>query len=487
MNKPLYNLSVQEAAGLLAGGELSAVELCQAVLKRIEQVEDEVKAYITLTPELALDKAKHVDEKRSKRAELSPLAGIPVSIKDSFVTKGIRTTVASKVLGNYIGQYDATVVERLKAADAVIVGKTNLDEFSLGFTTETSAFQVTGNPWDTSRTPGGSSGGAAASVAAGQCLYGIGSEHYDSVRQPAAWCGVTGFKGTYGTVSRYGIVAMASSLECPGVLAQSAYDAGLVFSVISGHDDKDANSLPRRAEAYHQLLATDIKGMKIGIADEYFDPDIEPGVLAAVEQALAEFKNLGVELVKIELPPLAETSSIFEVLYRAEVSSNLARYDGLRYGTHPSGKVDLDSHYQQVRQQFGPLLQTQIMTDLRAIASGEFDKVYHDALKLRRIVSEAFERIFKSVDVIISPMSPCIDGAYHGTPETDRFRPIVDRIAQMPALCGLPGMSIPCGFSEGLPVGMQIFGPLFSEQNILNAAHTYQTATKWHEQKPVVD
>lgn len=485
-------MSIVQLHSLIINGEKSCLEITREILARIDKLESKINAFITITPKDAIRKAKEVDRKVTRGENIHLLAGIPVAIKDSFLTKGIKTTVASRVLENYIGQYDATVVEKLKKNDAVIVGKTNLDEFSLGFTTETSVFGPTSNPWDITRTPGGSSGGSAAAVASGESIYSIGSEHYDSIRQPAAWCGVVGFKPTYGLVSRYGIVAMASSLECPGPITKTVEDAAIVLDVLSGFDIRDANSLKVNINNYFKNLKPLAKNIKIGIAKEYFSSGVEKDVLKVVQEAIKTLKKLGSELVEISLPSLRETSTIFEVLYRAEVASNLARYDGVRYGGSIDKVKSWQDLYLQTRKNFGPLLKQQMLTDLRALSGGEFESIYDDALKLRRLVINEFSQIFKNVDLIVSPMSPCIafkkgfyrKGKYYGNKQTDSFRPVVDIIAQLPALCGFPGISIPCGFSKNLPVGLQIYGPLFSEQLILNTAYAYERATSWNKMMP---
>ncbi|MDP2860407.1 MAG: amidase [bacterium] len=475
----LFYLTIAELHSLLKKGKITSAEITQSVFKRIKNVEPRVKSFITLREEEALKEANLIDRKIADKQSLSCLAGIPVAVKDSFSTKGIKTTAGSKILENYTSPYDATVVKKLKEAGAIIIGKTNLDEFSLGFTTETSAFGPTNNPWDLTRVPGGSSGGSAAAVAAGETIFAIGSEHYDSIRQPAAWCGVVGFKPTYGRVSRYGIVAMASSLECPGPITGTVEDAATVLDIIGGYDEHDANSLKRKPPFFQKNLNSSISGLKIGLADEYFSSAVEPPVLETTEKAVKVLRSAGARFLKIKLPSIKTTSPIFEVLYRAEVASNLARYDGIRYGG-------------ETRDKFGPLLKYQILTDLRAISGGEFEPLYRDALRLRAMVSEEFAAIFGKVDLLVSPMSPSLpfkkgfyrDGKYHGTKETDRFRSIVDIIAQLPALCGLPGISVPCGFSKGLPIGLQLYGPLFGEQKILNAAYAYEKETEWYKIKP---
>lgn len=487
----LFTKPIRKLNKMLVEREISSKELVGYYLTRIEQLNPSLNAYITIVKDSALKIAEEMDT--SGITPTSPLlTGIPVAIKDSFLTYGIRTTAGSAVLKDYIGQYDSTVVKKLKEAGAVVLGKTNLDEFSLGFTTETSAFGTTYNPWNINYLPGGSSGGSAAAVSAGLAPFAVGSEHYDSIRQPAAWCGVVGLKPTYGLVSRYGIVAMASSLECPGPITRTVEDAGIVLSYIAGKDPRDANSVAHDITNIGKSLNTDISNVRIGIPDEYLSESVDEGVLNSVITAIEVIKKLGANITKVELPPVEHTSSIFEILYRVEVSSNLARYDGIRYGSPEHLSNDTEQMYREVRKKFGPLLKYQMMTDLRAISAKDFQQIYDDALKLRTLVTRYFNKLFNTVDVIIGPTSPCLpyekgffrEGRYHGTKKTDKYKTFVDMSAQLPALCGFPGISIPCGFSEGLPVGLQLFGPLFSEKLLLNVAGAYEKEAGWYRKFP---
>jgi aspartyl-tRNA(Asn)/glutamyl-tRNA(Gln) amidotransferase subunit A len=488
----LPELTIHEAREGLVQKKFSSKDLTLACLSRIKSLEEKVKAFITVTSETALKQAERVDKKIARGEKISPLAGIPVSIKDVFCTKGIRTTTGSKILENYIPVYDATVVARLKQNEAVILGKTNQDEFALGFTTETSAFRVTSNPWDLSRTPGGSGGGSAASVISGEVIYSLASEHCDSIRQPAAWCGIVGLKPTYGRASRFGIVAMASSLECPGPMTKCVKDAAIVAQVISGKDSHDATTAEIQVPNYERNLSAKIEGVKVGVPKEYFREEVEEEVKEKVYKAIKVFKVLKAKIKAIKLFPAEYSAAVYEVLYRAEVASNLSRYDGIRYGFRDKKTKGLMGQYYKTRDKFGLLLKRQILTDLRAIAGGNFDKIYEKALKVRRLVKEDFERVFKEVDVIIGPMSPCIAfkkgfyklGAHQATDKTDKLRSLVDMYAEPPTLCGFPGISIPCGFSEGLPIGLQIFGPQFLEQIVLNVAFAYEQATNWHKIRP---
>lgn len=492
--KPLYDQSITEISELIKGKKVSSVELTKAVLKRINSVEPKVKAFITLTPELALKQARAADKKIHKKKEISVIAGIPLSVKDVFATKGIKTTTGSKILYNYIPPYDATVIKRIKNADGVIVGKTNQDEFARGFTTETSFFKITANPWDLSRTPGGSSGGSAASVAAGESIYSLCSEHYDSIRQPAAWCGVVGFKPTYGRVSRYGIVAMASSLECPGTICKSVKDAAIVLEIIAGYDPLDSNSVKKAVPPYSKNLSFDIRKIVLGVPKEYLGKGIESGIKINILNAIKIFQKLGAKVKEVTLLPAEYSTAVYEILYASEVASNLARYDGIRYGFSVKKPKNLKEQYFTSRKVFGPLIKTQIITDLRSLSGGGFEKIYHQALKVRRLVKSDFDGVFKGVNLIVGPMSPCIaykkgfysGGKYQPTEKTDQFRPLVNLYSHPPTLVGLPGISVPCGFSQSLPVGLQIYGPKYSEQLILNAAYAYENETQWYKIKPTL-
>jgi len=485
-------LTIKELHNGLVKKRFSSVDLTKYCLRRIEVLERKLKAFISLCPEKALDKAKIVDRKIARGIKTSLLAGIPVAIKDSFITKNLKSTTASQILEDFKPVYDAAAVARLKQNDAVIIGKTNLDEFSLGFTTEASAFQISSNPWDLSRTPGGSSGGSAAAVSSGEAIYALCSEHFDSIRQPAAWCNLVGFKPTYGRASRYGIVTMSSSLECPGPMTKTVEDAALVLEAISGWSPDDATTIKEPVPRYSRSLSSQVKGIKIGLPREYFTNDVELGVRKAVSKAISVFRKLGAEFNEIDLFPVRFASAVYGVLYRAEVASNLARYDGIRYG-HWQESESLQKMYGNNRRVFGPLVKKQILTDVRAVARGQFEDVYRKALRVRELIARDFkERVFREVDFVIGPMSPCVafkkgffrDGEYQRTVKTDRFRPLVDAIAGLPTLCGYPGISVPCGFSKGLPVGLQIYGPALSEQKILNLAFAYEQETKWYKIKP---
>ncbi len=468
----LNQLTIKQAKEGLKQKKFSSLDLTKACLERIKQVEGKINAFVTVTEKEALEAAKKADELalQGETLETKPLLGIPVSIKDNFCTEGIQTTASSKVLEGFIPPYDATVVSRLKNAGVVIVGKTNLDAWAHGSSTETSDFGATKNPWNTSHLPGGSSGGAAASMAADEAIAAIGSETAGSIRQPADWCGVVGLKPTYGRVSRYGVVAMASSLDSPGPITKSVEDAALILQILAGKDQFDATTLPDVTENYSANLTKKISGLKIGVSDEYFE-----GVNAQVKQKVLEALNvlekMGAKLVEIKLFEPKYAIAVYTILQRAEVSSNLARYDGIRFG--------------QDRSFFGEEAKRRIMLGTYALSAGYYDQYYNKARKVRTVIVEDFKRAFKEVDVIIAPTNPTTALPIGASKDNLMFGEKADMLVEPSSIAGLPGINVPCGFSkEGLPIGMQIIGPQLSESLILNVAYQYEQATKWHEEKP---
>ena len=477
-----WKLNIEEANILLRHKDISSYELTGSIYKRISQKEKEINAYTTLIDKTSvLRKAKESDERHKKSGYRSKLDGIPFSIKDSFVTENVYSTAGSCVLKNYIGQYNATVYQKLIDSGAILLGKNNLDEFCMGFTTETSCFGTTSNPYDTKRVAGGSSGGSAAAVAAGECIFFIGSEHYDSIRQPAAWCGVVGFKPTYGAVSRYGIIAMASSLECPGPITKTVKDAATVLSIIYGKDEHDANTFSPHSKAKFKIKDIQMN-LRIGLAMDYLDDFVDREVLKVFKNVLKVFKELGIEVKEIKLPPIKDTTSIFEVLYRSEVASNLSRYDGIRYPLLEEKQSNIEEQYNVIRKKFGPLLKYLMISELRSLSGAEFDGIYKDALRMRALIDVYFKKVFEKVDLIISPMSPCIafkkgfykNGKYLSNKNTDKYKPFIDMVAQLPSLSGFPGISVPCGLADGMPVGLNIYGPRFAEQKILDLAYLFE-------------
>ncbi len=488
MKEELHYLTIHQAHKLLQEGQITSIELTEAVLRQIEKVESSIKAYITLTPELALEQARLADEKitQHRRAgeDFNPLLGIPISIKDIICTEGIRTTCASRILENFIPPYDATVVAKLKEAGAVIVGKTNLDEFAMGSSTENSAFFPTRNPWDLDRVPGGSSGGSAAAVAAGECLASLGTDTGGSVRQPAAFCGVTGLKPSYGRVSRYGLVAFASSLDQIGPITRDVTDAAILLSIIAGHDPKDSTSVDEPVPDYLKALVPEIKGIKVGVPKEYFIEGMEEGVERAVREAIDCLEELGAEIIEISLPHTEYALPTYYLIAPAEASANLARYDGVKYGLHLSAS-DLWDEYRLSRGNgFGPEVKRRIMLGTYALSAGYYDAYYLKAQKVRTLIKKDFDEAFEKVDVIIAPTSPTV--AFRlGEKVEDPLKMYLSDVFTIPVnLAGICAISIPCGFSENLPVGLQIMGPAFGEEVILKVAYAYEQANSWHLKKP---
>lgn len=488
MGTELHYLTIYQAHKLLKEGQITSFELTEAVLRRIEEVENLLRAYITLTPELALEQARLADAKiahyRRTGEDFSPLLGIPISIKDIICTEGIRTTCASRILENFIPPYDATVVVKLKEAGAVILGKTNLDEFAMGSSTENSAFSPTRNPWDLDRVPGGSSGGSAAAVAAGECLGSLGTDTGGSVRQPAAFCGITGLKPSYGRVSRYGLVAFASSLDQIGPITRDVTDAAILLSIIAGHDPKDSTSVDTPVPDYLKALVPEIKGIKVGVPKEYFIEGMEDGVEKAVREAIDCLEELGAEVIEINLPHTDYALPTYYLIAPAEASANLARYDGVKYGLYLSAS-DLWGDYRLTRGNgFGPEVKRRIMLGTYALSAGYYDAYYLKAQKVRTLIKKDFDEAFEKVDVIVAPTSPTV--AFRlGEKVEDPLKMYLSDVFTIPVnLAGICAISIPCGFSENLPVGLQIMGPAFGEEVVLRVAYAYEQANSWHLKKP---
>lgn len=447
----------------------SSVEITKAYLAQIKKQEPSINAFVTVTDEEALANAKAADERRAAGDEL-PLLGIPISIKDNYCTKGIRTTASSKVLDDFLPPYDATVVKRLKAAGMVMLGKTNMDAWAHGSSTETSDYGTTKNPWNTNHLPGGSSGGAAASVAADEAVIGMGSETAGSIRQPASWCGVVGLKPTYGRVSRYGVVAMGSSLDCPGPIANSVEDAASILTMIAGKDELDATTSPNPVEDYTVDLKKPLNGLKIGISDVYFN-GVEDEVTAAVQQAIKDLEKLGATVKKLALFDPKYAIAVYTIIQRAEVSSNLARYDGIRYGWG--------------RHKFGKEAKRRVMLGTYALSSGYYDQYYNKASKVRTVIIDDFHKAYKEVDIIVAPTSPTPALEVGASEKSAMFGELADVLVEPSSVAGIPGINVPVGLTKaGLPIGMQIMGPFFSEKLICNVAHQYEQATPWHEKRP---
>ncbi|HZU67360.1 MAG TPA: Asp-tRNA(Asn)/Glu-tRNA(Gln) amidotransferase subunit GatA [Ktedonobacteraceae bacterium] len=465
----LYELTITEARKGLQEKKFSSRELTSACLERMKAIEPKVHAFVTFTEEQALEQAQKADF-LIESGDVRPLLGVPISIKDNFCTNGVRTTASSNVLRNFVPPYDATVVRRVTEAGAISLGKTNMDAFAHGSSTEASDFGPTRNPWNIERLPGGSSGGAAASVAADEAIAAVGSETAGSIRQPAAWCGVVGLKPTYGRVSRYGVIAMASSLDSPGPITKSVEDAALMLEVLAGHDPMDATTSPLPPKAYRKLLKEKRENLTIGISDDYFN-GVDPEIVAAVQKSLQEFERLGHKVKKIKLFDPQYAIAVYTILQRSEVSSNLARYDGIRYGFG--------------REAFGEEAQRRIMLGTYSLSAGYYDAYYAKAQKVRTLIVEDFAKAFEEVDVVIGPTSPSTALPVGSSKDHPMFGEISDVLVEPSTIAGLPGISMCCGFSsELLPISMQIIGPYFIEDLILNLAYQYEQVTDWSNRKP---
>ncbi len=481
----LYELSIHEAHDWLKKGEISALELTQAVIERIVAVDNDIKAYLTLTPELALEQAREADRRRAA-VEDNPLLGIPLAIKDVICTEGVPTTCGSKILENFVPPYDATVMALLSSQGAVLLGKTNMDEFAMGSSTENSAFFVTHNPWDLSRVPGGSSGGSAAAVAADECLGALGSDTGGSVRQPAAFCGVVGLKPTYGRVSRYGLIAFASSLDQIGPLGKDVTDCAILLNAIACYDPRDSTSMNVPVPDYTQALVDDLQRTRVGVPKEYFVEGMQPEVEQRVREAIDQLAGLGAEVVEVSLPHTEYSLPTYYLIAPAEASANLARYDGVKYGLSYQGR-ELWDNYKRTRQLgFGPEVKRRIMLGTYALSAGYYDAYYLKAQKVRTLIKQDFDRAFEDVDVIVAPTSPTVAFKI-GEKVDDPLQMYLSDIFTLAVnLAGICGISIPCGFAAGLPVGLQIIGKAFAEETILRVAYAYEQATEWHKRRPTL-
>ena len=480
----MQNKTIAELSAGLKKRQYSSEELTRTFLDRIAKLDHKLNSYITITTEQALASAREAD-KRLASGKASPLTGIPIAHKDIFCTKDIKTSCGSKMLDNFIAPYDATVVKRLKDVDVVMLGKTNMDEFAMGSSNETSFYGPVRNPWDLQAVPGGSSGGSAAAVAARLTTAATGTDTGGSIRQPAALCGITGIKPTYGRVSRYGMIAFASSLDQGGPIARTAEDAAMLLNVIAGFDIQDSTSVDMAVPDYCATLENSMSGLKIGLPKEYFDEGLDAGVEQVIQEALNQYKAMGAELVEISLPNTKLSVPTYYVVAPAECSSNLSRYDGVRFGYRCENPKDLEDLYKRSRgEAFGAEVKRRIMIGTYALSAGYYDAYYLKAQKLRHLISEDFKQAFAKVDVIIGPTSPTV--AFNIGEKTDD--PVTMYLSDIYTiavnLAGLPGMSIPVGFSGKRPVGMQLIGNYFAEARLLNVAHKYQQATDWHAKVP---
>lgn len=472
---------------MLVDQEISAEEIVNAVYRRIEAVEDKIKAYLLLTKERAIGQARAVDKQIQAGQDVGPLAGIPLAIKDNMCIDGVRTTCASKILYNFVPPYSATVVEKLDGSGAVTMGKTNLDEFAMGSSTENSGFAPTRNPWDTSRVPGGSSGGSAAAVAAHETVLGLGSDTGGSIRQPAALCGVVGMKPTYGTVSRYGLVAFASSLDQIGPFSKDVTDCALLLNAICGHDPKDSTSARMNYPDFTSYLNGSIQGMKIGVPKEYMGQGIDPEVRRVIQNALKKMAELGAEVEETTLPHTEYALPVYYIIAPAEASSNLARYDGVKYGLRDEQAQDVVDMFKRSRSQgFGTEVKRRIMLGTYALSAGYYDAYYLKALKVRTLIKQDFDRAFEKYDLLVAPTAPTTAFKV-GDKVDDPMQMYLQDVCTLSInLAGIPGMSVPCGLAHDLPVGLQLIGKPFGEGTLLTMAHAFEQSTEYHRLQPAL-
>lgn len=477
----LYKLTAHELHDKLVKKEISSVELTENVYSRIDEVEDKVQAYVTLDKENALAQAAKVDAKIAAGEEIAPLAGIPGAIKDNICTKGLLTTCSSKMLSNVVPIYDAHVITKLRADDAIFTGKTNMDEFAMGSTTETSYFHKTYNPWNLERVPGGSSGGSAAAIAAGEAIWSLGSDTGGSIRQPASFNGCVGIKPTYGRVSRYGCVAFASSLDQIGPITRDVTDAATVLNCICGKDEHDSTSLPVDVPDFTKALRTDVKGLRIGLPKEYYGEGVDAKVKAEIEKAVKKYEELGAEIVDVSLPHTEYAVITYYIIAPAEASANLARYDGVRYGFRASNATSAPEMTRLSRTEgFGPEVRRRIMLGTYVLSSGYYDAYYKKAMQVRTLIRRDFNEAFEKCDVLLTPTSPVV--AYPVDGKMDPLSIYMLDVTTIPVnMAGLPGISIPCGFADGMPVGMQLIGKVLDEETVLRAAYTFEQATDFHK------
>ena len=481
----MFEKTLSELAQDLRNGTISSVELTQAFIDRINNCDSEYNSFITTTPELALAQAKAADASLAA-GTAGAFTGLPIAHKDLFCTEGVRTSCGSKMLDNFESPYDATVVAKFKSAGAVMLGKTNMDEFAMGSTNESSFYGACKNPWDTSRVPGGSSGGSAAAVAARLTPAATGSDTGGSIRQPAAFCGITGIKPTYGRVSRYGMVAYASSLDQGGPMARSAEDCALMLNVMVGQDSMDSTSSAQPTEDYTASLNNSLQGLKIGVPKEFMSADLDSAMAAQIEAAIKQLESLGATVKEVSLPNTRMSIPAYYIIAPAEASSNLSRFDGVRYGYRCEDPQDLEDLYKRTRGEgFGSEVKRRIMVGTYALCAGYYDAYYNKAQQIRRLIQQDFMRIFEEVDVIVGPTTPS-PAFTIGEKVNDPVAMYMEDIFTLSLnLAGLPGMSVPCGQVNGLPVGLQLIGNYFDEARLLNVAHQYQQNTEWHTLSPV--
>ena len=483
----LFSLTLHETSDKLRKREVSSQELTEAVFQRIAQTDGFIHSYITVCRDAAIAQAKEADDRLKQKESPSPLLGIPIALKDNLLTQDLRTTCASKILENFIPPYDATAVAKVRSTGAVITGKTNLDEFAMGSSAENSAFFSTRNPWHLEHVPGGSSGGSAASVAADQCIAALGTDTGGSIRQPAAFCGIVGLKPTYGRVSRYGVIAFASSMDQVGPMTKDVRDCALLLEAISGHDPADATSVKLPVPSYSKSLTGEIAGLRLGIPKEYFTAGLQPAVNEALMNAVHQLENRGAIVEQISLPHTEYAVAVYYIIATAEASSNLARYDGMRYGQRADGG-DLTETYMASRAQgLGPEVKRRIMLGTYALSAGYYDAYYLKAQKVRTLIQRDFQTAFEHCDAIITPTSPTTAFKLSEKIKNPLQMYLSDICTISINLAGVPAISVPCGLDrEGLPIGMQVIGKHFDEATILRIADAYEQQTEWHRKKPAL-
>ncbi|MEM7007860.1 MAG: Asp-tRNA(Asn)/Glu-tRNA(Gln) amidotransferase subunit GatA [Thermodesulfobacteriota bacterium] len=482
------HLTIKHASELIESKEISPVELANAFLQRIEEKDQALNTYISVMADRALETAAQAEKEILSGNYKGPLHGIPLALKDIFITKDVTTTCGSKMLENFIPPYDATVTQKLMDSGAVILGKNNMDEFAMGSSTENSFFGPTKNPWDIEKVPGGSSGGSASATAASLCMGSIGTDTGGSIRQPAAFCGVVGMKPTYGRVSRFGMVAFASSLDQAGPFTKTVEDTALILNSISGHDPKDSTCANVAVPDYTQALKDDLKGLKIGVPKEYFVDGMDEDVEQAAKLAISELQNLGAEIIEISLPHTEYAVLTYYIIAPSEASSNLARYDGVKYGYRAQGAETLNEMYFKTRAEgFGDEVKRRIMLGTYALSSGYYDAYYLKAQKVRTLIKKDFDQAFEKVDAIVAPTTPEVAFKI-GEKTQDPLTMYLSDVLTIPCnIAGLPGISVPCGFSkEGLPIGIQVLGKAFDEETVLHVAHSYENNTDWSNKTPEI-
>ena len=482
----IHELSIQETHELLSSRKISSEELTRAYLERIQRLDPQVKSYVTVSEDVALEQAKKADERIKLGEGLTPLTGIPYSAKDSISTRGVNTTCSSKILENYKPFYDSTAIKKLNSVGSVLLGKNNMDEFGMGSSTETSGFFTTRNPWNFDYVPGGSSGGSAAAVAAGLAPFTLGEDTGGSVRHPASFCGVTGLKTTYGRVSRYGLIPLVSSFDTIGPMARSAYDVALVLEAIAGHDPKDSTSRIEPVQSYSESLkkAESLRGLRIGIPKEYFVEGLDEEVDASVRAAIKQIESLGADVVEVSLPHTQYAIPVYYLILFAEASSNLAKYDGVRFGLSERTGDLMDVYLKTREAGFGAETKRRIMLGTFALSAGYYDAYYLKAQKVRALIRQDFQKAFETCDALITPVAPTTAFRIGEKISNPLDMYLSDVFVVAVNLAGIPAMSVPCGFSNGLPIGMQVMGPHLSEETLLRIGHLYQMQTDWHTKHP---